>query len=475
MSRMKLFLTALIVALGVPSNPARAAEAARLPAKDKFHIFLLIGQSNMAGRGAVADEDRRPHPRVLMLNKEGVWAPAIDPMHFDKPVAGVGLGRTFGIEIAGANPEITVGLVPCAVGGSPIDTWKPGAYYDATRSHPWDDAMRRAKLALKSGTLKGILWHQGESDSNSELAPGYETKLHDLIRRLRAELDAPDVPFIAGQMGRFADTPWNDPKKQVDKAHRELPARVPHTAFVSSEGLQHKGDKVHFDAASYREFGKRYARAWQKLTAAKHLKREIEGWTVWVNPVLFETNKAAIELALDLLAKQLAGIRRVVPAHHVAKLQEVPLWFNPPCEGARPKAEYHPDAGWLRRNGRDPAMARAVEFTNTAIWEREHRRMPMLVLHELAHAFHHRVIGHDHAGIQGAFAAAREGGGYESVKRWNGETFTTDRAYALSNEKEYFAEATEAFFGRNDFEPFTREELKEKDPRMFEVLQEIWK
>jgi hypothetical protein len=246
-----------------------AQDAVQLPPREKFHLFLLVGQSNMAGRGIIADEDRKPDPRVLMLDKSGKWTPAIDPMHFDKPAAGVGLGRTFGIQIAAARPGITVGLIPCAVGGSPIDSWKPGAFYAATKSHPWDDAMQRAGIALKDGTLKGILWHQGESDSTAALAPGYEAKLRELIARLRKELNAPDAPFVAGQMGQFAGVPWDASKEQVDRVHRELPAKVARTAFVSSAGLNHKGDKVHFDAASYREFGQRYAAEFLKLDAAR--------------------------------------------------------------------------------------------------------------------------------------------------------------------------------------------------------------
>ena len=241
------------------------AQNVALPAKEKFHLFLLVGQSNMAGRGTVEEQDRTPHPRVLMLNKAGAWVPAIDPLHFDKAAAGVGLGKTFGALYADAHPGITVGLIPCAVGGSPIDAWKPGAFYAGTKSHPWDDAMQRAQLALKSGTLKGILWHQGESDSSDKLAPGYEAKLHDLIARMRKELAAPEVPFIVGQMGKFAEAPWNDARVQVDRAHQELPKKVKHTAYVSAEGLKHRGDKLHFDSASCREFGKRYFDAFQPL------------------------------------------------------------------------------------------------------------------------------------------------------------------------------------------------------------------
>ena len=252
------------------SVTAAFAQPPNLPAKERFHLFLLVGQSNMAGRGIVAPQDKTAHARVLMLNKAGEWVPATDPMHFDKPnVAGVGLGRTFGIQIAEANPDITVGLIPCAVGGSPIDTWRPGVFYPPTKSNPWDDALRRAKLALQSGTLKGILWHQGESDSTAELAPKYETKLSDLVARLRRELNAPEVPFIAGQLGQFADSPWNEFKIQVDQVHRTLPRNVPRSAFVSSDGLNHNGDKVHFDADSYRELGRRYAKAYLSLTQAK--------------------------------------------------------------------------------------------------------------------------------------------------------------------------------------------------------------
>ncbi len=242
-----------------------SAQNAQLPPRDKFHLILLVGQSNMAGRGTVEEQDKTPHPRVLMLNKVGEWVPAIDPLHFDKVAAGVGVGKTFGTLYAEAHPGVTVGLIPCAVGGSPIDAWKPGEFYKPTNSHPWDDAIRRAQLAQKSGTLTAILWHQGESDSTDKLAPGYEAKLHDLVVRLRKELEVPDAPFVAGQMGKFADAPWNDAKTQVDKAHQDLPGKVKRAAFVSAEGLKHKGDKVHFDSPSLREFGKRYFDAFQSL------------------------------------------------------------------------------------------------------------------------------------------------------------------------------------------------------------------
>jgi hypothetical protein len=241
-----------------------ADDAPSLPSKENFHLYLLVGQSNMAGRGKVTDEDRKPHPRVLMLSKDRTWVPATDPMHFDKPIAGVGLGRSFGMEMAKEDSNIVVGLIPCAVGGSPILSWEPGGYHPQTKTHPWDDMLPRAKAALEVGTLKGILWHQGESDSKEDLAPPYEKRLHELIARFRKELDAPDIPFVAGAMGDWPERPWDEWKKMVDAAHRALPDKVAETAFVTAEGLKHR-DKVHFDRSSYIEFGKRYAEAYRKV------------------------------------------------------------------------------------------------------------------------------------------------------------------------------------------------------------------
>ena len=245
-----------------------------LPKPVDFHLFLLIGQSNMAGRGQVEATDKIVHAHLMMLNKQQVWVPAIDPLHFDKPaVIGVGPGRTFGLDYLADHPDVTVGLIPCAVGGSPIASWEPGSFDDATKTHPYDDMLVRAREAMKAGTLKGILWHQGESDSKAEQASVYEQKLHALIQRLRSDLSegrdsADPVPFIAGQMGQFAERPWNDARKQVDAVHRNLPTTVPATGFASSDGLTHKGDEVHFDSASARELGHRYYKSWLGLQSA---------------------------------------------------------------------------------------------------------------------------------------------------------------------------------------------------------------
>jgi hypothetical protein len=213
-------------------------------------------------------------------------------------------------------------------------------------------------------------------------------------------------------------------------------------------------------------------------TPARFQTNSIEGWTVLVNERLLDGERAATRKALELLQAQLQEIARAVPAPALAQLREVTLWFSPAYAGQKPRAEYHPGARWLRDHGRDPAMARGVEFTDVRNFEAETRRMPNFTLHELAHAYHDRVLagGFANAEIRMAYERAKASGSYDRVERWfgNGRPNTTERAYALSSPMEYFAEATEAFFSRNDFFPFTRGELKAHDPEMYGLVARLW-
>jgi hypothetical protein len=239
-------------------------ENAEMVQDKDFHLYLLIGQSNMAGRGEVGSQDKEVHPRVFTLDREREWVPAADPVHFDKPIAGVGPGLTFGKTMADRDPSVRIGLIPCAAGGSPITVWKHGGYWEQTKSKPYDDAIERAKIAMKHGVLKGILWHQGESDSNENDAQLYEDRLVALVNTLRTDLGIPEAPFIAATLGDFVVE--NRPEARIiNSALRQIPQRVKHTACVDSTGLEHKGDNVHFSAEAARELGRRYAEAmWEK-------------------------------------------------------------------------------------------------------------------------------------------------------------------------------------------------------------------
>lgn len=209
----------------------------------KFHIYILMGQSNMAGRGEITEELKNlSDPSVVMLDSTGQWVQAHHPVHFDKPkIAGVGPGLSFGIAMAKANPSVKIGLVPCAVGGTSIDKWVPGGYDKITNTHPYDDAVKRIQEAMKYGVIKGVIWHQGEGNSSKESSKTYLSKLTELIERVRALAGNPDLPFIAGELGRYFALHQN-----INNVLKELPGKVNHTAVASSEGLTDKGDKYAF-------------------------------------------------------------------------------------------------------------------------------------------------------------------------------------------------------------------------------------
>lgn len=232
--------------------------------KERVHLFLLAGQSNMAGRGRVHKVEAIEHPRIFAWSKEGKWVPARDPLHYDKRGAGVGPGMSFALELVETNESIVIGLIPAACGGSSIQKWVPGAYHDQTESHPYDDAIARTRKAMQYGELKGILWHQGESNAHRKGAQDYEERLEALILRFRTELDVDEVPFVIGQLGQFSRWPWHKWLKTVDQAQRSVAAELPNVAFVSSEGLGAK-DRHHFNAEAQREFGQRYAEVYRQM------------------------------------------------------------------------------------------------------------------------------------------------------------------------------------------------------------------
>ena len=257
MKRSISFIASLILLDSVIVAPAAEAPRTEPPPDSNFQLYLLIGQSNMAGRGALDAESQQTCPRVEMLTKDLAWKPATDPLHFDKPAAaGVGPGLEFGKKMAEANPTVRIGLIPCAVGGTSIKVWVPGAEDKDTKTHPYDDMLQRVREAQRAGVLKGILWHQGESDRNDSDAYGRE--LTDLITLLRKYLKAPNLPFIAGELPGF-NTNNAAATKKFNAVVQGLAMKEKYYVCVSAEGLHHKGDHLHCDAESARILGRRYA------------------------------------------------------------------------------------------------------------------------------------------------------------------------------------------------------------------------
>lgn len=201
-------------------------------------------------------------------------------------------------------------------------------------------------------------------------------------------------------------------------------------------------------------------------------KKKLAGWTLHIHRELLQEQERATTQAMHLLKGQLDYINRHVPEPARRHLHTVSLWMSPTYSESVPRAEYHPGADWLRENGRNPEMERGVEFTNIPIFPVECRRMPMMALHELAHAYHHQLLGYDNADILAAYRRAVASKTYDAVRRHNGNI---ERAYAMTNPQEYFAENSEAFFGRNDFYPFTRAELRKHDTSMERLLERLWK
>jgi hypothetical protein len=203
---------------------------------------------------------------------------------------------------------------------------------------------------------------------------------------------------------------------------------------------------------------------------ANFTDQTIEGWTVRVHKRLLDEKRELGQKALELLRVKLYDVGRTVPKAALAKLRSVVIWV----EADNPQVKcmcYHPSRGWLEGHGFNPEKAKSVEIGNPRTFLDWSIVQPSMVLHELAHAYHHQVLGYDNPDIKAAFKRAAESKSYEAVLYYDG---ATKRAYALNSDQEYFAELSEAYFGANDFYPFVRPEVKAHDPQMFETLRKLW-
>jgi len=203
------------------------------------------------------------------------------------------------------------------------------------------------------------------------------------------------------------------------------------------------------------------------------IEKNIEGWTIRVDPqLMLPEHEDVASKAIQALANHLQRVTYIVPADRLKKLKTLKIWleFENPTLG---NMQYHPDRGWLIANGHDPRLAKHVHIPRAKNLYAPHMwaKHPYVVLHELAHSYHDQVLSFDNRQIEEAFNEAKEEGIYAEVLLYTGAMV---RHYGLNNPKEYFAEATEAYFGVNDFYPFVRAELKQHDPRMFAVMESVW-
>lgn len=261
--RTSMLLFLLTSLIGLTSLHAEDKERNKFSGtKDQLHVYLLIGQSNMAGRAPFSKSDSTAIKDAYVLNDKDSWVSAQNPLNQYSTIRKsmkmqkMNPGYYFAKTMLKENEGISVGLVVNAKGGTKIREWSKGGQF-------YNDAIKRAKAAQKTGTLKGILWHQGESDSSrSDL---YLKKLTALITDLRKDLNEPTLPFIAGQV--FYD-PKNKPNtKKINEEIAKLPAALPHTGMAESKGLT-TYDYTHFDSAGMKGLGERYAKEMIKVQKA---------------------------------------------------------------------------------------------------------------------------------------------------------------------------------------------------------------
>ena len=222
-------------------------------------IFLLMGQSNMAGRGLLEDVEPIRDERIRVFT-DGRWTIAEEPLHHDRPTAGIGLAMSFARSLLTTDPGRDIGLVPRAVGSTPLRQWMPGADL-------YEGARNAARATARDGTVKAVLWHQGEHDSKADAdAASYLRRFSVMVATLREQLDTPSLPVIVGELGSYlSERPDFEHHRTVNAELRKAPDAITRCAFVSAEGLTDKGDSLHFDARSLRIFGERYADAYLRL------------------------------------------------------------------------------------------------------------------------------------------------------------------------------------------------------------------
>ena len=227
------------------------------------HSILLIGQSNMAGRGYASDVQPIKNKRLFVL-RNGLWRPMYVPVNPDKKTAGINLSESFA-DLYAKDHDVDVGIIPCADGGTSLDQWRVGGLL-------FDHACYMAELASRTSTIVAVLWHQGESDSSAEKSPFYQEKLTVILNAFRKRLGLEDVPFLLGGLGDFlVQNP--DPVRcekfrdydKVNQALQRIAATEKAVGFVSAEGLVDNSDYLHFCAQSLREFGVRYYNEFLKL------------------------------------------------------------------------------------------------------------------------------------------------------------------------------------------------------------------
>ncbi|WP_040205329.1 sialate O-acetylesterase [Neobacillus jeddahensis] len=263
--------------------------------------FLMLGQSNMAGRGFIDEVAPIYNERIQML-RNGRWQMMTEPINYDRPVAGISLAGSFADAWCRQNQEDMIGLIPCAEGGSTLDEW-------AVEQTLFRHAVTEAKFAMQNSELTGVLWHQGESDSMNGNYKVYYQKLLSIMEALRKELNAPDIPLIMGGLGDFLGkegfgkncTEYNLINQELQKFALEQD----NCYFVTAEGLTANPDCIHIDAISQRKFGLRYFEA---FSTKQHVMNPLINENELINLIHTREHSQAEKVYMKIMDLSLGNI-----------------------------------------------------------------------------------------------------------------------------------------------------------------------
>lgn len=259
---MKYIIGAIISMLGFSACQS-SRQASTIDSSKETWVFLLAGQSNMAGRGIVEPQDTVTNDRILTIDKSYNIIKAREPIHFYEPnLKGVDCGLSFAKSLLKeVDQSVIILLIPTAVGGSSIGQWLGDSLHRNVKL--LTNFREKMAFAKTKGNVKGILWHQGESDANVQLIPQYQDNLKKLFGIFRSYAGDEKLPVILGELGAYSKTPdnWN----AINNSIKAYVASDPYTELISTNDLKHKGDYIHFDSEGQRLMGQRYAEAYLKV------------------------------------------------------------------------------------------------------------------------------------------------------------------------------------------------------------------
>lgn len=363
----------------------------------------------------------------------------------------------------------------------------------------------------KGYEIAGFVWYHGWNDGvdPKKAVPEYEKNLSNLIRDVRKDLKSPKLPVVIGELtGPWVVAPdsWTTLRK-AQGAVAKQPEFIGNVMFVETHDFVRAAKDSPNPSHGHHEFGNAetyflvgdaLGKGMLKLLSPKanekpalsfnayqaqekkesekptsHSKKNIEGWTVRIDDRLLKPEyKEKLDRALRFLEAKLVEIKIVVPEDKVKNLQTVNIVLDL-THGKLGSMQYHPGAGWLTTNGYSADLVKCVHLPriDDLVTKRNTNEQPWVILHELAHAYHDQFLGFDEPRIRDAYENFKKSGRGDKALLYNG---TRVKHYGLTNQMEFFAEMTEAYFGVNDFFPFNRAELKETEPQIYELLKNTW-